>query len=260
MGLAKFTRFKKWSYRWVLNHLNSFVVNLMSPPSPYCWRKRSLVWFELKLAHTPYISLWINYELIVLWVFVCVCSWKWQMSLSWSRQLFKCLSLFHRIGQSDSGLSLLLHIHIYIHTHTHTQSVHSHFCFNSLVSIVKVASVLLLLLFLSVPCASHYFIRWRTIRAENFIRWFFAFYSIPTKDFDKRTRKKHCTKTAKKEKKAYTYIHLSNRRTFIVDLFDLWMWECVTVATEWYKSSKGHFTRWKAQWYRLILNRKNNNT
>lgn len=159
----------------------------------------------------------------------CVCSWKWQMSLSWSRQLFKCLSLFHRIGQSDSGLSLLLHIHIYIHTHTHTQSVHSHFCFNSLVSIVKVASVLLLLLFLSVPCASHYFIRWRTIRAENFIRWFFAFYSIPTKDFDKRTRKNTVRKQRRKKKKhthTYTY-QIGELLLWIYSIYEcesVWRW------------------------------------
>lgn len=192
--------------------------------------------------------------------YLCVCvleSGKW----AWAEAVNYLNVCRYFIGSVNLILDCLYcYIFIFIYIHTHTQSVHSHFCFNSLVSIVKVASVLLLLLFLSVPCASHYFIRWRTIRAENFIRWFFAFYSIPTKDFDKRTRKKHCTKTAKKEKKAYTYIHLSNRRTFIVDLFDLWMWECVTVATEWYKSSKGHFTRWKAQWYRLILNRKNNNT
>lgn len=39
-------------------------------------------------------------------------------------------------------------------------------------------------------------------------------------------------------------------------LFLIALRECVMAATDCFKSRKGHFTRWKAQWYRLILKKK----
>lgn len=160
---------------------------------------------------------------------ICVCvleSGKW----AWAEAVNYLNVCRYFIGSVNLILDCLYcYIFIFIYIHTHTQSVHSHFCFNSLVSIVKVASVLLLLLFLSVPCASHYFIRWRTIRAENFIRWFFAFYSIPTKDFDKRTRKNTVRKQRRKKKKhthTYTY-QIGELLLWIYSIYEcesVWRW------------------------------------
>lgn len=81
--------------------------------------------------------------------------------------------------------------------------------------------------------------RKKNTKKKHHLCWFFRW--IPQRIYGKRQNKERAREKKKKQ---------SNPRTLLLLIA---IRECVAVTTECYKSSKGHFTRWKAQWYRLIL-------